>query len=107
VFDHALGCRDAGGAEQLIRRGGAYEVDISGDVYLGDDLFRLRLNAVVVTPTSTAEAERRLVAALEDEALARVLQQAEAIANERSLTWPEARERIKGGCPLLETGVPP
>lgn len=54
-------CRLLGAdAEQLIRRGGAYEVDIGGDVYLGDDLFRLRLNGAVVTVTTMAEADQRL-----------------------------------------------
>jgi len=54
-------CRLLGtGAEQLIRRGGAYEVDVGSDVYLGDDLFRLCLNGAIVTITSMAEADQRL-----------------------------------------------
>lgn len=54
-------CRLLGaGAEQLIRRGGAYEIDISGDVYLGDDLFRVSLDGAVVTITTMAEADQRL-----------------------------------------------
>jgi hypothetical protein len=58
---HCQACRLLGtGAEQLIRRGGAYEVDLGGDVYLGDDLFRLRLNGAVVTVTSMAGADQHL-----------------------------------------------
>ncbi len=54
-------CRLLGtGAEQLIRRGGTYEVDVGGDVHLADDVFRLRLNGAVVTVTSMAEADQRL-----------------------------------------------
>ncbi|MGD2110036.1 MAG: DEAD/DEAH box helicase [Phycisphaerae bacterium] len=54
-------CRLLGtGAEQLIRRGGAYDIDIGGDVYLCDDLFRLNLNGAVVTVTSMAEADQHL-----------------------------------------------
>ncbi len=46
--------------ERLIRRGGACEIDIDEDVYFGGDLFRLRLNGVVVTITQMAEAKQRL-----------------------------------------------
>lgn len=54
-------CRLLGtGAEQLIRRGGAREVDIGGDTYLGKDLFRLRIDGAVVTITPMAEADQRL-----------------------------------------------
>ncbi len=57
---HRQACRLLGtGAEQLIRRGGACDVD-PGDVYLRGDLFRLRLNGAVVTVTSMAEADQRL-----------------------------------------------
>lgn len=54
-------CKLLGGsAEQLIRRGGKYEIDIAEDVYFGGDLFRLRLDGAVVTITPMAEAEQRL-----------------------------------------------
>jgi hypothetical protein len=54
-------CKLLGGsAEQLIRRGGQCEIDIANDVYMGGDLFRLRLNGAVVTITPMAEANQRL-----------------------------------------------
>lgn len=46
--------------ERLIRHGGAREIDIDEDVHFGGDLFRLRLNGVVVTITQMAEAKQRL-----------------------------------------------
>jgi len=54
-------CRLLGtGAQQLIRRGGSYDIDISGDVYSCDDLFRLNVNGAVVTLASMAEADQHL-----------------------------------------------
>ena len=44
----------------MIRLGGGREIDIDQDVYLGGDLFRLRLNGAVVTITQMAEADQRL-----------------------------------------------
>lgn len=45
---------------QLIQQGGKWDVKIDDDVYLGDDLFRLKLNGAVVTITPMAEAKQRL-----------------------------------------------
>lgn len=47
-------------APRLIRAGGGWEIDLDGDVYLGDDLFRLRLNGAVVTITLRSAAPDRL-----------------------------------------------
>ncbi len=47
-------------AAQLIRAGGRCEIDIEGQVHLGDDLFRLKLAGSVVTITLMAEARQRL-----------------------------------------------
>ena len=46
--------------EQLIRRGGGCEIGIDEQVYLGGDLFRLKLFDAVVTITLMAEARWRL-----------------------------------------------
>jgi len=45
---------------RLIREGGRYEIAIEEQVYLGDDLFRLKLDDAVVTITLMAEAPGRL-----------------------------------------------
>ncbi len=45
---------------RLIRGGGARQIRIDEQVYLGDDLFRLRLDDAVVTITLLASARRRL-----------------------------------------------
>ncbi|HOW18237.1 MAG TPA: SWIM zinc finger domain-containing protein, partial [Phycisphaerae bacterium] len=45
---------------RLIREGGRYEIAIEEQVYLGDDLFRLKLDGAVVTITLMAEAPGRL-----------------------------------------------
>ncbi len=46
--------------EHLIRRGGAFDIDIDRDVHLRGDLFRVRLNGAVVTITPMAEVPQRL-----------------------------------------------
>ena len=46
--------------QRLIQQGGAYEIDLDGDVYLGNDLFRLSLPGAVVTITLMAGARQRL-----------------------------------------------
>ncbi len=46
--------------QQCIRAGGQQEFDLDEDVFLGDDLFRLRVNGAVVTITLMADADRRL-----------------------------------------------
>ena len=46
--------------EQLIRKGGMWDIDIGRDVHFGGDLFRLRLNGAVVSVTTMAEAKQRL-----------------------------------------------
>jgi hypothetical protein len=45
---------------RLIREGGNYEIAIEEQVYLGDDLFRLKLGGAVVTITLMAEVPQRL-----------------------------------------------
>ncbi len=47
-------------ADQLIRVGGKYGLDIDEDVYFQGDLFRLRLDGAVVTITQMAEADQHL-----------------------------------------------
>jgi superfamily II DNA or RNA helicase len=47
-------------ANRLIQAGGGWEINIDEQVYLGDDLFRLRLNGAVVTITPIASARDRL-----------------------------------------------
>ena len=47
-------------ADRLIRAGGAREIQIEQQVYLGDDLFRLSLNGAVATITLLAEARQQL-----------------------------------------------
>lgn len=47
-------------AARLIRAGGAWEIDIDEQVYMGDDLFRLRLDDAVVTITLISAARERL-----------------------------------------------
>ncbi len=47
-------------AKRLIRAGGGHEIDIDEQVYLSDDLFRLRLNGAVVTITPMTSARQRL-----------------------------------------------
>src|SRR5437660_1248033 len=46
--------------EDLMRAGGAYEIQVGENVYLGDDLFRLKLDDAVVTITSMADKPLRL-----------------------------------------------
>ena len=54
-------CRLLGSeGESLIRKGGQYEIDLDEQVYLGDDLFRVRLRDAVVTVTLMAQARQRL-----------------------------------------------
>ncbi len=54
-------CKLLGGeGERLIRHGGACEIDIDEDVYLGGDLFRLHHNGAVATITLMTEAKQRL-----------------------------------------------
>ena len=48
------------GGERLIRAGGAREIVIGEQVYLGDDLFRLGLSEAVVTITMMSSAPQRL-----------------------------------------------
>jgi hypothetical protein len=47
-------------AARLIRAGGGWEVNLDEQVYLGDDLFRLRLDGAVVTITPIGSARDRL-----------------------------------------------
>lgn len=47
-------------AARIIRAGGARDVDLEQHVYLGDDLFRLRLDGAVATITLSADAPDRL-----------------------------------------------
>ncbi|MBU0617506.1 MAG: DEAD/DEAH box helicase family protein, partial [Planctomycetes bacterium] len=47
-------------AARLIRAGGGREINIDEQVYLGDDLFRLRLSGAVVTITPMSLARQRL-----------------------------------------------
>lgn len=47
-------------ADRLIRAGGQWEVSIDEQVFLGDDLFRLRLNGAVVTIAPVSSARDRL-----------------------------------------------
>ncbi len=54
-------CRLLGNdGRDLIKQGGTWEVDIEEQVYLGEDLFRLKLPDAVVTITTMAEAKDRL-----------------------------------------------
>ncbi len=46
--------------KELIKLGGAYEIRLDEQVYLGEDLFRLSLPDAVVTITAMAEAKNRL-----------------------------------------------
>ena len=46
--------------KRLINEGGKREIALEGDVYLGDDLFRLSLGDATVTITLTASARQRL-----------------------------------------------
>jgi len=46
--------------QRLIRQGGACEIQLDEDVYLGDDLFRLSLGDAVATITLMADARQRL-----------------------------------------------
>ncbi len=45
---------------QLIRAGGAFELDLEEDVYLGDDLLRVRVAGAVATITTMSAAPQRL-----------------------------------------------
>jgi len=45
---------------KLIHQGGAHEIDLERDVYLGDDLLRVSLGDAVATITLMAEAPQRL-----------------------------------------------
>lgn len=45
---------------RLIRSGGGWEINIDEQVYLGEDLFRLRLDGAVVTITPISSARERL-----------------------------------------------
>ena len=57
----AQACKLLGpGGDRLIRAGGGWEIDIDEQVYLGDDLFRLRLDGAVVTITPISSARDRL-----------------------------------------------
>lgn len=46
--------------KELIRQGGACEIQVDEQVYVGEDLFRLTLPGAVVTITAMAEARNRL-----------------------------------------------
>ena len=46
--------------KQLIQQGGKWDIKIAEDVYLGDDLFRLKIDGAVVTITPMAGAKQRL-----------------------------------------------
>ena len=48
------------GGQKLIYAGGGYEMTVDENVFLGDDLFRLRLPGATVTITLMAEARQRL-----------------------------------------------
>jgi len=58
-FDRACKLLGAGG-DKLIHEGGHFEINIDEDVYLGEDLLRVRLNGAVATITEMAEAKQRL-----------------------------------------------
>ena len=45
---------------KLIQQGGKWDIKIEEDVYLGDDLFRLKSGGAIVTITPMAEAKQRL-----------------------------------------------
>ncbi len=45
---------------KLIQHGGKWDIKIEEDVYLGDDLFRLKSGGAILTITSMAEAKQRL-----------------------------------------------
>jgi superfamily II DNA or RNA helicase len=45
---------------KLVQQGGKWDVKIDEDVYLGDDLFRLKTDGAIVTITPMAEAKERL-----------------------------------------------
>jgi hypothetical protein len=46
--------------KKLIQQGGRHEFKLPDDVYLGDDLFRVRVDEAIVTITRMAEARERL-----------------------------------------------
>ncbi|MBN1343359.1 MAG: DEAD/DEAH box helicase [Phycisphaerae bacterium] len=59
TFQHA--CKLLGPeGQRLIRQGGAYEINLDQDVYMGQDLLRVSMPDAVVTITLMADAPRRL-----------------------------------------------
>ena len=59
TYQHA--CRLLGPeANQLMRRGGAWEIDVHEDVRFADDRFQLRLNGATVTITRSTQADQQL-----------------------------------------------
>lgn len=60
-LNYTKACRLLGeNGKELIKLGGAYEIRLDEQVYVGEDLFRLSLPNAVVTITAMAEAKNRL-----------------------------------------------